>query len=271
MGDIAQQLLLATDQVLNLLGHAIKLLRQLADLITATAEHRRYQRSEGNGYTTLDQRNPAYASMVYAMDENVGRLIDRLKETGRYANTIIIFTSDNGGLSTLAARRRGTAPTSVLPLRAGKGWLYEGGIRVPLLIKPAGFEGSRLMRTSPVVGHDLFPTLLSMTGINVPDKEIDGTDLSPLLVPNGSLPERDLYWHYPHYHGSAWTPGAAIRDGNRKLIEFHETGTVELYDLSSDPGETNNLATKNPDQAKALLAKLHTWQKTLNAKLPTKR
>lgn len=198
-------------------------------------------RTEGEGITRLQQSDPAYASMVYAMDENVGRLIDALKEKGIYENTIIVFTSDNGGLTTLRTQYDRLAPTSVAPLRAGKGWLYEGGIRVPLLIKSDAGDVGHV--ESPVIGHDLFTTLLSKVGI---ETQVDGVDLSPAL---GGMPiDRSvLSWHYPHYHGSGWKPGSAVRKDEWKLIYFYESDSHELYNLAEDPYETTNLTSSDPE------------------------
>ena len=229
------------------------------------------RRVEGKGFTTIDQYNPAYASMLYSLDENIGNLIKSLKEKGIYENTTIIFTSDNGGLSTLVSGYKSHSPTSVLPLRGGKGWLYEGGIRVPLLIKPANYNGQRKTISEPVVGHDFFPTILSQVKIESSKTiTIDGYDLSPLFIENISLGRNEIYWHYPHYHGSAWTPGAAIRQGNWKLIEFYETNTTELYNLSNDISEMNDLSKKHPEKVNALRARLHELQQSMNANSTTK-
>lgn len=222
---------------------------------------------EGDGKTTIDQLNPAYASMIYALDENIGRLIKKLKEDGLYDNTTIIFTSDNGGLSTVLSRYKNNAPTSVRPLRAGKGWLYEGGIRVPLLIKPRDYHTKNRVCTEPVIGHDFYPTLLSMAGIKKDENmQIDGIDLSDLLEKDATPEREEIFWHYPHYHGSAWKPGAAIRQGDWKLIEFYETNTVELYNLSEDISESNDLSMEFTDKVKALQLRLHELQKSINAK-----
>ena len=223
-------------------------------------------REEGGGVTTLRQDNAAYASMLYALDKNIGRLIETLKAKGLYEHTTLVFTSDNGGLSTLDKRRKRLAPTSLLPLRAGKGWLYEGGIRVPLLIKPAHYTGGARVSHEPVIGHDFYPTLLSLAGIATkPTEKIDGIDLSPILLENQSLAREELFWHYPHYHGSAWTPGAALRQGDWKVIEFYETNTVELYNLAEDISETQDLSQQYPEKTKALLTRLHERQKDLDA------
>jgi arylsulfatase A-like enzyme len=224
------------------------------------------QRIEGRGITTLEQRDAAYASMVYAMDENVGRLISSLKEKGLYENTTIIFTSDNGGLSTLDSKYNRVAPTSVLPLRGGKGWLYEGGIRVPLLIKPAHYQGKKRISSEPVISHDFYPTIVSLAGLNTEaEQSIDGVNLSSILSGNKTLDRKELYWHYPHYHGSGWTPGAAIRQGDWKLIEFYESNTVELYNLSDDISEANDLSIKNPDKVISLQSRLHELQESMHA------
>jgi len=224
------------------------------------------RRVEGSGFTTIDQYNPEYASMVYALDENIGKLIAKLKEKGLYENTTIIFTSDNGGLSTLVSGYKRHSPTSVLPLRGGKGWLYEGGIRVPLLIKPANYNGDKKVISEPVVGQDFYSTILSETEIEQPSSiTIDGYDLSPLFVENKSLGRKEIIWHYPHYHASAWTPGAAIRQGDWKLIEFYETNKLELYNLADDISEKNDLSSKYPEKTLELKKRLSEIQKSLDA------
>jgi len=221
---------------------------------------------EGDGVTVLNQVNAAYASMVYAMDENVGRLIAGLKAKGLYDNTTIIFTSDNGGLSTLDSRYKRPAPTSVTPLRGGKGWLYEGGIRVPLLIKPAGAVMVGKEIDVPVVGHDLFPTICGLTETKLPeDVLIDGLDLQPLMYGDGTLDREYVFWHYPHYHGSGWEPGAAIRKGDWKVIEFYDE-RVELYNLKDDISESNEVSIKHPLVLLDLRLKLTNLQIDMKAK-----
>ncbi|TLP71713.1 sulfatase [Maribacter sp. ACAM166] len=229
-----------------------------------------FERKEGEAMTRLAQRNPEYASMLYALDENIGKLISKLKEEGFYENTTIIFTSDNGGLTTLKPEYDFESPTSVLPLRGGKGWLYEGGIRVPLLIKPAHYNEQNEIVREPVIGHDFFPTMLSQAEIKVDASlEIDGINLTPLLEGVDKLNREELYWHYPHYHGSGWSPGAAIRQGDWKLIEFYETENVELYKLSEDISEENNLAIEYPKKVEALKQRLHELQKSMDANKAT--
>lgn len=157
-----------------------------------------------------------------------------------------------------------------MPLRGGKGWLYEGGIRVPLLIKPANYLSENTINNTPVIGHDFFPTILAQAKIKI-DKNsiIDGVDLSEILKENGEIDRKELFWHYPHYHGSGWAPGAAIRQGNWKLIEFYETETVELYNLQEDISEHNNLAEQHPAKVKLLLKRLYELQKNANANTVT--
>lgn len=222
---------------------------------------------EHEASTTINQVNAPYASMVYSMDENVGRIIEYLEESGLSKNTYIIFTSDNGGLTTVARNR--LAPTAVTPLRAGKGWCYEGGIRVPLIITGPGIRNKTT--DIPVISTDFYPTILDMAGLrSMPGQHTDGKSLFPLVTEN-KAPEREaIYWHYPHYHGSQWTPGAAIRKGDWKLIEFYHYDKTELYDLSEDIGETKDLSAEYPEKTAELKALLRKMQKETGALLPEK-
>ena len=211
------------------------------------------------------QDNPAYASMVAAVDDSVGRILDRLDQLKLSDNTVVVFFSDNGGLCT----QRGGGPTSNLPLRSGKGWLYEGGVREPTIIRAPGVTTAGSESDTPIVSMDFFPTMLELAGLPaMPDLHCDGTSLVPLLSGTAELSPREFYWHYPHYHGSSWTPGASIRDGHWKLIEFYHFGKVELYDLKADPGEQRDLSQKDPERRRQLLKKLHDWQKRMHAKMP---
>lgn len=219
---------------------------------------------EGDGWTKLLQENAEYGSMVAAMDENVGRIMDALKRQGLDKNTWVIFTSDNGGLSTLL---RKNAPTSNYPLRSGKGWCYEGGIRVPLIIAGPGIKNPGRPVDVPVVSTDFYTTILSLAGISH-DKN-DGTSLLPVLKEEKSLDRGDLFWHYPHYHGSAWKPGSAIRKGNWKLIVNYEQSSTELYNLESDPYETTNLSEIHPGKVTELQTLLEARIKDTGGKLPT--
>ncbi|OEJ99337.1 arylsulfatase [Flavivirga aquatica] len=225
-------------------------------------------KDERRGKTALKQNNPAYASMLYALDKNIGKLITKLKKKGLYNNTTLVFTSDNGGLSTVLKNKKQKAPTAVVPLRGGKGWLYEGGIRIPLLIKPSNYSGESKIIDTPVISHDFYPTLLSLADIKTgaASNLIDGIDLSPILITNNnSIDRKELFWHYPHYHASGWAPGAAIRQNNWKLIEFYDSSTLELYNLSEDISETHDLSLKYPKKVKALQNRLHELQKSMNA------
>lgn len=224
-------------------------------------------RKVGYGRTRLNQSDYKYAAMVRSMDKNVGRILDMLEQLNLSDNTIVVFTSDNGGLTTLPAAR-GIAPTAVVPLRAGKGWAYEGGIRVPLIIKGPGLPEGAVSR-QPATSMDLYPTLLELAGLPArPAQHRDGKSLVPHLNAPDSIEERTLVWHYPHYHGSAWRPGSAIREGSWKLIEFYERNRVELYDLSSDIAEEKNLAGKYPEKEAALREQMHHYIKQRGGQYP---
>ena len=219
---------------------------------------------EHDGINRTRQDNPALASMVAAVDDSVGVLLDKLTELKLDKNTVVIFFSDNGGLSTLGR----LGPGCNLPLRAGKGWLYEGGVREPTIIRAPDVTQPNSVSHKPMVSMDFFPTMLDLAGLPLqPKLHVDGQSLLPHLKGDDSG-QRTFYWHYPHYHGSTWKPGASIRDGDWKLIEFYHYKNFELYNLANDPGERQNLAKVNPAKAKALRAKLAAWQKRMNAKMP---
>ena len=216
--------------------------------------------------TRIVQDNAAYAAMVQSMDESVGEIMQTLRELGLEEDTIVIFTSDNGGLSTKPGEVR---PTSNEPLRAGKGWLYEGGIRVPLVIKWPGMTKQGSACYDAVISCDFYPTLLQMTGLEpMPLQHLDGTSLVPLLRGKETLKRDALYWHFPHYHGSGARPSGAIRSKDFKLIEYFEDGQIELYDLLNDLRESNNLAKEMPKKARDLLEKMQEWRAAVDAKMP---
>ena len=218
---------------------------------------------EGDAITLLNQRNAKYASMVHATDYNVGRIINFLKDNNLYDNTLIVFTSDNGGLSTL----RRVAPTSVFPLRAGKGWLYEGGIRIPQLIKLPKQINKEII-SEPVVSYDLFPTIVNVLNLNHSVSDIDGVDLTNLFVKKDI--ERDfIFWHFPHYHGSLWKPGSALRNNDWKLVELHEENKVELYNLKDDLSETVDVSNRFPEITSKLVNKLNEIKIDLGANKAT--
>ena len=223
---------------------------------------------EHDGQSRSRQDNPAYASMVSAVDDSVGQILDKLEKLELSNNTVVCFFSDNGGLCTLHRKR--VAPTCNAPLRSGKGWLYEGGIRCPLIMRVPDVTEPDSVCKVPVSSTDFFPTILELANQKAnADSHCDGRSLVNLL--KGSAPaKRDpLFWHYPHYHGSSWTPGAAIRDGDWKLIEFYEYENFELYNLQTDIGEQNNLAETEPEKAKQMREKLRSWQLEMNARMPT--
>jgi arylsulfatase A-like enzyme len=219
----------------------------------------------GRYKTRLVQDNPSYAGMVQSVDESIGRVMQKLEDLGVADNTAVIFMSDNGGLSTVP--REG--PTANLPLRAGKGWLYEGGIREPMLIKWPGVVKAGSVCDEPVTSTDFYPTMLEMAGLGLmPEQHIDGVSMVPLLKNKGNLKRKAIYWHYPHYHGSGNRPSGAVRAGDYKLIEWYEDNGVELYNLKSDIGEKHDLAKIMPEKVAELRAMLATWRKQMNAKMP---
>ncbi|MDF7800167.1 sulfatase [Pontiellaceae bacterium B1224] len=204
------------------------------------------------------QNNAVYAAMVEAMDEAVGVVLQQLEKSGVVDNTIVIFTSDNGGLSTSEG-----SPTSNLPLRGGKGWIYEGGIREPWLVRYPGVTKAGAVSDEVICSIDLYPTLAAVAGVGV-EHEIDGINILPAL--KGDPLNRDsLYWHYPHYSNQGGMPGGAIREGNYKLVERYEDGRVHLYDLSTDISEQNDLAAKQPERVDRMRKKLHAWYETVDA------
>ncbi len=220
---------------------------------------------EHEGKSRLRQDNAPYASMIAAVDDSVGRILAKLEDLRLAEETVVFFFSDNGGLCTL----RNPGPTCNLPLRSGKGWLYEGGVREPTIIRAPGVTKPGSVCRTPVVSMDFFPTMLELAGLPLmPERHADGVSLVPLLKGGDALPPRPLWWHYPHYHGSTWTPGASIRDGDWKLIEFYHWGKVELYNLKDDLGERHDLSEKDPAKTRELLDKLHALQKQFGAKMP---
>lgn len=218
--------------------------------------------TEGDREVRLTQNHAVYAAMVEAMDQAVGTVLAALDELDLARNTVVIFTSDNGGLSTSEGH-----PTSNLPLRAGKGWMYEGGIREPLLMRwPALLKGGRVEDT-PVTSPDFMPTLLQIARLPEPDFT-DGVSLLPLLIERRA-PERDLYWHYPHYGNQGGSPSSAVRRGDWKLVRFYEDGREELYDLAADVSESENHASNQLEIRRELSKSLDTWLDQVNARLPT--
>lgn len=214
-------------------------------------------------------RNPAYAAMIHILDESVGRVLERLEKHGLAEQTIVIFTSDNGGY---VGTYDGRKVTDNSPLRSGKGSLYEGGVRVPLIVRWPGITPAGAVCREPVISTDLYWTILDATGCAVkgpPEGQRDGRSLLPLLKEPGARLERQaFYFHYPHYYATT-SPVSAVRAGDWKLLEYHEDSRVELYNLQEDIGETQDLAAKMTDKADALLRSLRAWRKELNVRMPT--
>ncbi|WP_369410403.1 sulfatase [Neiella litorisoli] len=216
------------------------------------------------GVTRQIQDNPIFGGLVESMDNAVGVVLDKLKETGLDKNTIVVFTSDNGGLSSGDGYG-----TSSLPYRGGKGTQFEGGIRVPYYIYAPGMSANGSDVATPVSGVDLYPTLIDLAGI-APSAEhkLDGISLKPLLV-GGQTAERPLFWHFPHYANHGGEPSSMIRFGDWKLIYYHEDHRVELYNVVQDIGETTNLAKQQKEITEQLKIKLEEWLLATNAKYPT--
>jgi arylsulfatase A-like enzyme len=221
--------------------------------------------------------NPTYAAMIASVDESVGRVLAALDELKLAENTVVIFSSDNGGVGGYVREglKKAGDVTDNAPLRSGKGSLYEGGVRVPWIVRWPGKIAPGVSAT-PVISVDLLPTLLELAGGRPPDGQpLDGVSLVTCWTGGGKpAPARDLFWHFPGYLGAganAWrtTPAGAVRSGDWKLIEFFEDGRKELYDLRTDASESTNLAGKHPEKAAELHEKLVAWRKEINAPMPT--
>lgn len=224
------------------------------------------------------QDNVQFAAMVESIDESLGRVLAKLEELGIDDNTIVIFVSDNGGMSAMnmgnpkrkitEAQVPKSFSTSNLPLRAGKGWMYEGGIREPLIMKwPKGAKQG-IVCDAPVISIDFYPTIMDMLGLKVPvEQDVDGVSIAPLLK-GKKIKERALYWHFPHYsnHGQQ-SPGGAVRYGDYKLLEYFENNTVQLFNLKKDAGEQHDLSKLEPAKVKELRKMLHDWRKSVSAQM----
>ena len=214
--------------------------------------------------------NPTYAAMVEHLDNNIGRILKKLDDSGLADNTIVIFFSDNGGLHQAYGGYTGKRQivSTNAPLRDEKGTLYEGGVREPLIVRWPGVVKAGTTCSVPVTSVDFYPTFLKILGVGGDSNHVlDGENILPLLRQTGSLKRDAIYWHYPHYHHSR--PAGAIREGDYKLIEFFEDGRLELYNLKRDIGEKNNLAETMPEKAADLQRKLAKWRQSVGAKMPT--
>jgi arylsulfatase A-like enzyme len=207
------------------------------------------------------QRHPVYAAMIRSIDESIGRIVETLKEQGIFENTIVVFFSDNGGH---------IIATDNSPLRLGKGHPSEGGLRVPCFISGPGIMNLRSASNHPIISIDFLPTICSLTGVHLPaELEVDGTDLYPYVANGKSLPERDLFWHYPHYWwGDKVRPYSIVRRGHHKLIMHWENDSIELFDLERDIGESTNIASAHPELVRELRTELEEWLIGIEAKNP---
>ncbi len=216
-------------------------------------------------------RNPHLAAMVHSLDENVGRLLDTLDELGRADDTVVILTSDNGGF---VNKYEGMQVTDNSPLRSGKGSLYEGGVRVPAMIRWPGVTVPGSVADTPISSVDYYRTILSIAGL-AGDKDynrtVDGINLTPILRdPEVETDRAALFFHYPHYYATT-SPVSSVRAGDWKLLRYYEDASVELYNLANDIGEQRNLASERPEMATALLNRLEAWWERMGAQHPSPR
>lgn len=219
---------------------------------------------EGERDVRLTQAHAVYAAMVEAMDLAVGKVLEQLDALGLAENTLVIFTSDNGGLSTSEGW-----PTSNLPLRGGKGWMYEGGIREPLIVRWPGVAQPGSILDAPVSSPDFFPTLLEAAGAKPASGQLlDGISLVPVLR-GGAAPDRAIFWQYPHFGNQGGAPAAAVRRGPWKLIHWFEDDRFELFNVVTDIGEATDLAAREPARVASLRSELAAWQRSVGAKFPT--
>ncbi len=220
--------------------------------------------TEGERKLRLVQEHAVYAAMVEAMDLAVGKVLKSLDDNGVADNTVVIFMSDNGGLSTSEGH-----PTSNLPLRGGKGWIYEGGIREPMIVRAPGMTKAGSSCEQYVTSVDFYPTLLELSGLPADDRpEVDGKSFVSLLS-GGELNRGPIFWHYPHYGNQGGSPSAAVRDGNWKLIQWLEEDRYSLYNIADDLGEQHDVADIHPEVVGKLKASLTRWQQDVGAKFPT--
>ena len=225
---------------------------------------------DGETRVRLLQENAVYAGMVEAMDQAVGKVLQRLEELGLAEDTVVVFTSDNGGLST---GDRGISsdqgwPTSNAPLRGGKGWLYEGGIRVPTIVRAPGVTKPGTESQQVVISTDFYPTILELAGLSpLPEQHADGVSLVPAFQ-GDRLARNTVFWHYPHYGNQGGRPGAAIRQGDWKLIQWYGEAHPQLYNLQQDLGEQHDLAETETIRRDDLLKQLAQWRQSVGAILP---
>ena len=223
-------------------------------------EHKRHERIRRR----LVQSDPVYAAMIESLDENIGRLLAAIEAAGEADNTIVIFTSDNGGEATAEG-----SPTCNAPLAEGKGWMYEGGTREPLLVRWPGVTPPGSRCSTPVTSPDFYPTLLEAAGLPLrPEQHVDGVSFASLLRGDDDFERGPIFWHYPHYGNQGGTPGSSVRLGDYKLIEFYEDNRLELYNLREDIGESHDLASADPQRTADLHEMLVAWRESVAAKIP---
>jgi arylsulfatase A len=205
---------------------------------------------------------PVYAGVIETLDDTVGRLMAKLETLKLSDRTIVIFTSDNGGLHV----PEGPHPkvTHNTPYRAGKGFVYEGGLRIPLIVRWPGHVAAGTTVDAPVINTDWLPTLLELAGLPVPPA-LDGVSLAALVTGSGPAPKRNLFWHFPHYTNQGSRPSGAMRNGNWMLVEYYDAEQVELYDLGNDLGENHDVAARNPERVVRMRASLADWRKSVHA------
>lgn len=267
-----------TDEALRVIDHATERQRPFFLLLSHHAPHTPIEAKpemvesfERQQMPEFKHQHAAYAAMVKSLDESTGRVLERLEQLNLSDSTIVVFTSDNGGYIAFD-EQRGAAITNNWPLRSGKGSLYEGGLRVPLIIRAPSLTLSRSVSAEPVVLTDLFPTLLEAARVSYKSvTALDGVSWVELLQhPNIQVQRDALYFHYPHYyHAPATTPGSAIIEGEWKLIEYYENNSLELYNLEIDPSERHNLVEREEVLVSRLQTKLHDWLRSVDAELPT--
>ena len=227
---------------------------------TISAEHRR----DTPAVRRMIQSDATYAAMVELMDTCVGRILDALEASGEADNTMVVFTSDNGGLSTSES-----SPTCNLPLSEGKGWMYDGGTREPYLVKLPGVTTPGSTSHATITSPDLFPTLLEAAGLDpMPEDHTDGVSMMPALRGDADFDRGSIFWHYPHYGNQGGTPSCAVRRGPWKLIRFFEDDHCELYHLDDDISESRDLAAEQPALVEELKQELADWQDRMGARFP---
>lgn len=224
----------------------------------------------------VQQDHVVYAAMIEAMDQAVGKVLKALDDAGVADNTIIVFTSDNGGLATgdVGISADQGWPTTNIPLRAGKGWMYDGGIRVPLIVKAPGKSEAGRISDRVVTGTDYYATLLELADLPAAEQAVDSESFASALIKD-ETPRRPVFWHYPHYGNQGGRPGGAVRDGDWKLIEWYgedeSQAVCELYNVAQDVGEANNVADIDTERRDRLLAMLRDWRASIDAKMPSAR